>query len=260
MHADFCSLVPVAERLRVPCLAADDVPEESWVPWLRALEADVGYGIGWATLLKRSVIDLFPSGIIGYHPAPLPRNRGHHPLIWALALGLDETASTLFLLDEGVDSGDIVSQIRVSIAPEDDAGTLYEKLTSVLCDQVQHVTGELLHGRLRARPQDHALRTVWRRRGHDDGRIDWRMSAQSIHNLVRALTRPYVGAHCVVQGADVKIWRTALTTAFLGPRDVEPGRVLDSNDTRFVVKCGEGALEVVEHELDPLPRVGACLR
>jgi methionyl-tRNA formyltransferase len=260
MNADFASLIPLAEQhLGVACLVAEEVPEQAWASWLRARQPDVGYAFGWSTLLKRDVLDAFPSGIIGYHPAPLPRNRGHHPIIWALALGLEETASTLFMLDEGVDSGDIVSQRRVPIAPEDDVGTLYEKLTAIVGEQIDDVTAGLVRGDLRRVPQDHSKRSIWRKRGQADGRIDWRMSAASIHNLVRALTRPYVGAHCVVDGRDVKVWRTRPAGPADGWRDLEPGRVIKTMDRRFVVKCGEGAVEILEHELEAAPRAGMCL-
>ena len=75
-------------------------------------------------------------GLVGYHPALLPQNRGRHPIIWALALGLEETGSTFFFMDEGADTGDILSQRRVPITPEDDAGTLYDKLTTTALDQI----------------------------------------------------------------------------------------------------------------------------
>lgn len=259
-HADFSSLAPLAAEIGVPCLLADEVAETGWAAWLRERRAHVGYAMGWSTILRRHVLDVFPHGIVGYHPAALPRNRGHHPIIWALALGLKETASTLFVLDEGVDSGDIVSQQALPIQPDDDAGTLYAKLAGIVAQQMEQVTADLLGGHLTRVRQNHARSSVWRRRGYADGKIDWRMSAANIHNLVRALTRPYVGAHCVVDGRDVKVWRTRVCVPAEAPRDLEPGRVLRAEAGSFVVKCGEGELQVVDHELERLPRVGACLQ
>ena len=76
-------------------------------------------------------------GIVGYHPAALPSNRGRHPLIWALVLGLTETASTFFFMDEGADSGDILDQRPVSILPSDDAKSLYERISQVAISQIR---------------------------------------------------------------------------------------------------------------------------
>ena len=59
------------------------------------------------------ILDLAPLGIIGFHPAALPRNRGRHPIVWALVLGLEETASTFFFMDKGADTGDILSQEKI---------------------------------------------------------------------------------------------------------------------------------------------------
>lgn len=67
-------------------------------------------------------------GVIGFHPAALPNNRGRHPIIWALALGLNETASTFFKMDEGADTGDIVSQVKIPICESDYAADLYENI------------------------------------------------------------------------------------------------------------------------------------
>ncbi len=258
-YTDFCSLAPLAAELAAPTIFADEIPKETWSTVLRAHAPDAGFAFGWATVLKRDVIDVFPSGIVGYHPAPLPRNRGHHPIVWALALGLEETASTLFLLDEGIDTGDIVSQRPIAIRPEDDAGTLYERLTAAAADQIAQVAADLFRGALRRTAQDHARASIWRRRGVDDGRIDWRMSARAIHALVRALTHPYVGAHCVIGGADVKVWRARIAGVD-APADLEPGRVLATHARSFVVKCGDGAIEILEHDAVSLPRAGACLR
>ena len=110
-YADFCSLAPLADALGAPAVFADEIPEGEWSAALAAFAADAAFAFGWATVLARGVIDVFPSGIFGYHPAPLPRNRGHHPIVWALALGLEETASTVFQIDEGIDTGAIVSPV-----------------------------------------------------------------------------------------------------------------------------------------------------
>jgi methionyl-tRNA formyltransferase len=258
-NADFLDLAPMAAALGVPVVDVDTVPQTDWPGVLAAQAAEVGFALGWSTLLDQAVIDVFPNGIVGYHPAPLPRNRGHHPIIWALALGLRQTASNLFMLDAGVDSGPIVSRRVVDIEDDDDAGTLYSRLTAIAADQVEEVAAALVAGRLVAVPQDQSARSVWRKRGYADGRIDWRMSARSIHNLVRALTRPYVGAHMTVDGADYKVWRTRLPRERSGRDDVEPGRVLIVDGRAFVVKCGEGELTLVDHELPALPRPGRCL-
>ena len=82
-------------------------------------------------LLKEEILSIAPFGVVGFHATALPANRGRHPIIWALVLGLSETASTFFFMDEGADSGDILSQYKLSISENDNAESLYKKVIKV---------------------------------------------------------------------------------------------------------------------------------
>ncbi len=256
-NADFRSLEPLAQKAGVPSLNVSGNDQETMAAWIKDLSPDVIFCLGWSYLLGRDILDIPPEGVIGYHPALLPRNRGRHPVVWALALGLKETGSTFFVIDEGADSGDIVSQRRVAIGGEDDARALYDKLLNTAKGQLDDVIGGLLTGNLERTPQDPSKATTWRKRGKRDGEIDWRMTAQGICNLVRALSRPYVGAHCLCNGAEPKIWKAAPAAA--ADADIEPGRVLAIEGTAITVKCGDGAVTLVEHEFQDLPAVGDSL-
>ena len=120
---------------------------------MHELGPDAIYCFGWSHLLSQEVLRAAPLGCVGYHPALLPWNRGRHPIIWALALGLSQTGSTFFLMDEGADTGDILSQRTVPIEDEDDAGTLYEKLKAVACNQTEEIDAMVAQGHLQGIPQ-----------------------------------------------------------------------------------------------------------
>jgi methionyl-tRNA formyltransferase len=165
-----------------------------------------------------------------------------------LALGLAETGSTFFEMAEGADSGPILSQDRIAIAPEDDAATLYSKVEATARRQLRQLIQQLLAGIAKPVPQSEALATHWRKRGKSDGRIDWRMPAVSIHNLVRALVRPYPGAHFDHKNTEVKVWKTSVGKQ--GYIDMEPGFVLGLDAERLHVQCGGGStIHLVAHEL-----------
>ena len=225
--------------------------------WLRQRAPDVIYCFGWSHLLSREVLDIPPLGIVGFHPAALPHNRGRHPIIWALALGLRETASTFFIMDEGADTGDIISQVPVEISLEDNAAALYARISKIALEQIAAITADLQAGTAHRRPQPPGSGNTWRRRTKVDGQIDWRMSARSVVNLVRALSRPYPGAHCMYDERETKVWSACLTSC--GQRNIEPGRVLALNGNRIVVKCGEDAVTLLDHEFPGMPAQGACL-
>jgi methionyl-tRNA formyltransferase len=258
LNSDFSDLAVVAESAGIPVLFADGREQSETAAWLKALAADVVYCFGWSSLLKRDILDAAPLGVVGFHPAALPYNRGRHPLIWALALGLEETASTFFFMDEGADTGDIISQVAIEISPDDDAGSLYRKMTHTALGQITEITAAIANGRAERRPQLRGLGNVWRKRGRLDGQIDWRMSGRAIHNLVRALTRPYVGAHCLYGAREIKVWRTKVVD--WPQQNIEPGKVLGTNENGVVlVKCDGGAVALLAHGFDRPPQEGTYL-
>lgn len=256
-NADFRSLAPLAAEIGCPCLLVDRAPETDLASWIGQMQADIVYCFGWSWLLGPAILTAAPQGVVGYHPTLLPLNRGRHPIIWALALGLDRTGSTFFRMDEGADSGDILSQVTVEIAPDDTAASLYARLMDVAEQQVDAMTQALARGALAGQPQDHSRANIWRKRGKADGCIDWRMPARGIYNLVRALTRPYVGAHCSTPGGDIKIWQGKLGPH--GFHNCEPGKVLALDGDAILVKCGDGSLWLCEHEFLRPPKVGDYL-
>lgn len=247
LNSDFVDLATCPGIENIPVYHAEGNDQVALAAWLKSREADVFFCLGWSSLLKREVLSIPPRGIVGYHPALLPRNRGRHPIIWALALGLKETGSSFFIMDEGADSGPILSQSRVCILDQDDAAGLYAKLEAVARKQIRLVAEGLQRGTLIPVPQDPAQASYWRKRTRSDGRIDWRIPAEGVHNLVRALSVPYPGAHVDHRGAEVKVWKTRIGNP--GLIDVEPGFVLDVNATEIHVQCGMGTTIVLErHE------------
>lgn len=241
-------------RPKTPVHYYSDV--NSLVEFIETIKADVVYCFGWSNLLTSAVLDAAPKGVIGFHPARLPRNRGRHPIIWALVLGLTETASTFFRMDEGADSGPILSQEKLSICSSDDARTLYDKIVQVAMNQITTFTAELAENRESFQEQDHSLANSWRKRSPKDGLIDWRMCAHDIHNLVRALTLPYPGAEFVLEdGQVVKVWRTSVANELI-PSNLEPGKVLDVNNGTVLIKCA-GKTSLWLQETEPKLNVAA---
>ncbi len=257
-NADFVDLTPLAQRHGVAVMHVEDAPtDEQQSAWLGSARPDLVVCVGWSRLLGAGVLKVAPRGVVGFHPAALPANRGRHPLIWALALGLDETASTFFLMQPEADSGPILNQRRIPIAPDDDAASLYAKVQAAIPRQIDEIVRGLADGSLTPTPQDDLLANNWRKRSAADGEVDWRMPAQGICNLVRALARPYPGAHFVHGGEPVKLWKCTPVEA--GARNDEPGKVLVVEGRQLTVKCGVGAVRLVEHELGTMPTAGDYL-
>lgn len=239
-NADHVDLSVISEAHELPWIYAEDINSAKTLNWIRDRKPDVIFCFGWSRLLKQELLEIPCSGVVGYHPAELPANRGRHPLIWALVLGLEKTASTFFFMDAGADSGDILSQIEVLIDDEDDARTLYDKVSLTALNQIEEFVPTLADKTYKCMNQDEALVNTWRKRGNLDGKIDWRMTATAIHNLVRGLAKPYVGAHFNVNDQEIKVWKTAVVSDMR--KNIEPGKVLAKTSLGFVVKCGEDAI------------------
>ncbi len=256
-HSDFADLTPLCDAHQIPYRYVRNINDNDVVQWIQKLHPDVIFVFGWSQIIRKPILEIPKIGSIGFHPAKLPQNRGRHPLIWALVLGLPETASTFFFLDEGADSGDILSQKVVPIYYEDTARTLYNRVVNVALKQIEDFVPALGEGKYERYPQDHRLANYWRKRTEKDGEIDFRMSSRAVYNLVRALTHPYPGAHVQYGGTAVKVWKAVEVEVDLP--NIEPGKVLAVEDKAILVKCYDNAVWLQEHEFKKLPVVGTYL-
>jgi methionyl-tRNA formyltransferase len=257
INSDYKDISLICEQRGIPLFKTRDVNSSEAIDWVRNMKPDIVFCFGWSRLLKKSFLMLPPLGVIGYHPAELPKNRARHPLIWALVLGLDRTASTFFFMDEGTDSGDILSQEPIEIRKTDTARDLYERVVTTGQKQIKDFLPKLESNSYTRVPQNHEYANYWRKRCSADGKIDFRMADHSIYNLIRALTHPYVGAHLIYKDKEVKIWRAEVTDCNLN--NIEPGKILSQKGSGIVVKCGIGAIWLDCVEFDSMPIVGEYL-
>ena len=256
-NSDFFDLKPLSDINEVPCLYVEDINSTKSVEWIKNLNPDVIFCFGWSSLIKKDILAVAPMGIVGYHPAKLPKNRGRHPLIWALALGLKESASTFFFMDEGADTGDMLSQVDFEISYQDDARNLYDKVVEIALIQIEEFIPALEKGTYTRIKQNEKESNDWRKRNELDGEIDFRMNSRSIYNLTRALTKPYVGAHIKFNETNYSVWKVKESNDF--QENIEPGKVLRVFDKIFVVKSYDGAIEIIEHDFKEMPKVGEYL-
>jgi len=253
-NADYAPLKPICDEFQIPCYYVSKISDGINVKIMQNIKPDVIYCFGFSQLIPKEILCIPEKGVIGFHPANLPYNRGRHPIIWSLFLGLPETASTFFVMDEGADSGDIISHVSIPINYEDDAKTLYDKIATVALNQIEDITYGLKTNTIKRIKQEHSLANYWRKRNEFDGQIDFRMSSYAIYNLVRALTKPYVGAHVLFKGKKVKIWKVKEEHVLLP--NIEPGKILDIDANTILVKAYDNAIRILEHEFDQPLKAG----
>ena len=257
-NSDFYDLSTIAKENNIPIIYRTKDNVNELVSFINLNKSDVIYCFGWSHILPTSILSIPKYGVIGFHPAELPNNRGRHPIIWALFLGLKQTASTFFVMDEGTDTGDIISQEKIKIS-DDNANSLYNKIIDKALKQIISFTInlEINKGVIDKIEQDKTEGNSWRKRNKNDGKIDFRMHGISIVNLVKSLNKPYVGAHVELMDKEVKIWEVRVEVCELNNH--EPGKVLLIENNEILVKTYDGAVRLIDHEFKNNIKVGQYL-
>jgi methionyl-tRNA formyltransferase len=204
---------------------------------LREAKADALVVAAYGLILPRAVLEAAPRGAINIHASLLPRWRGAAPIQRALLAGDARTGITIMQMDKGLDTGAMLVQRELAILPEDDAGTLHDRLAAL---GAQAIVDALAAGGITAVPQPADGVTYAAKITRDDAFLDWRCSAIDLERVVRAM-RPAPGAQTVSGPDALKVWRADLAS---GRGDA--GTVLRADVSGIVVACGDGALRLLE--------------
>ncbi len=227
----------------IPCIAPSDPNAPETVAQVAALEADFLFSFYYRNMLKAPLLEAVRRGAYNMHGSLLPKYRGRVPINWAIIHGERETGATLHRMTVKPDNGEIVDQFAVPILPEDTAHEVFAKVTvaAELC--LCRALPGLIDGTARHRPQDLAQGAYFGGRKADDGRIDWRQSARRIHDLVRAVTRPYPGAFTDFPAGRLTLWRTRVLDDTATDR---PGSLCVDDGFLTIRPLGGGILRVLD--------------
>jgi methionyl-tRNA formyltransferase len=253
-----CSFEQIAAELEAGLIETADVNSPETIAAVRAVEPDLIFIVGWSQLVLDEFIGLARHGVFGMHPTLLPKHRGRAAIPWAILSGLAKTGVTLFeIVDGTADSGPIVGQLEVPLAPDETATTLYERITEAHVELVRELVPQLLAGSAPRLDQDTRRASAWPKRTPADGIIDWDTRARFLYDWVRAQARPYPGAFTYLGDEKVVVWRARPVEL---DDEAPAGTVVGHEGEDAIVACGEGGLvlEEVEGVAEPLP-VGARL-
>jgi methionyl-tRNA formyltransferase len=241
-----CAFDEVAARHGAVVVETADVNAESTLDAVRALDPELVFVVGWSQLVREPFIALAREGVFGMHPTLLPRHRGRAPIPWALLSGLARTGVTLFeIVDASADSGAIVGQAVVDIAPDETAETLFGRIADAHVELIREYVPQLLARSAPRIPQDPRRASSWPKRTPADGIIDWETRAPYLYDWVRAQTRPYPGAFTFLGDEKVVVWRARPVEL----DDAAPaGTIVATRPDGPVVACGQGGLVLEEVE------------
>ena len=253
-----CSFDEVASRLGAKLVETTDVNSDETLEAIRAPDPELIFVVGWSQLVREPFIELAREGVFGMHPTLLPRHRGRAPIPWAILSGLARTGVTLFeIVDRTADSGSIVGQMVIDIAPEETATTLFDRIAEAHVALIREVVPQLIARSAPRVLQDSRRASVWPKRTPADGIIDWETRSLYLYDWVRAQTRPYPGAFTFLGDEKVVVWRARPVEL---DAEAPAGTIVAERPEGPVVACGEGGLllEEVETGADALG-VGARL-
>jgi methionyl-tRNA formyltransferase len=251
-HAAAPPVKQCAERLGLPVYQPERVRRPEAVEYLRALAPDAMVVVGYGQIIPQSVIDIPPLGIINVHGSVLPKYRGAGPVQWAILNGETVTGVTTMRIDAGLDTGDMLLKAETAIGAEETAVELAGRLAEMGAELLVRTLEGLAAGAIVPEKQDPAQATYARLLKKEDGAINWGRAAAAIHNQVRGL-QPWPGAYSVFRGQTLHIWRARAVEARAG---APPGRLVSVKPP--VAACGEGALELVEVQLEGRKRMSAA--
>jgi methionyl-tRNA formyltransferase len=252
-----CSFDEVAARLGAELIETRDVNAGETIAAVGALDPELIFVVGWSQLVRDPFIALASEGVFGMHPTLLPRHRGRAPIPWAILSGLARTGVTLFeIVDATADSGAIVGQVTVEIAPDETATTLFERLAVAHVDLIREYVPRLIDRSAPRIPQDPERASSWHKRVPADGIIDWETRAPYLYDWVRAQTRPYPGAFTWLGDEKVVVW-SARPVDLHDPAPA--GTIVAVGDAGPVVACGEGGLVLEDVDTRAEMAVGTML-
>lgn len=238
-----------AEKAGIECQKFIKINDPAILEQLKELAPDYIFVVGLSQLISKEFLKCAKEGVIGLHPAPLPKYRGRAAMVWQMLLKETQSAVTLFFIDEGMDSGDIIVQEPFLIGENDYAIDVDEKGLRAVEGAMEKVADMLLKGKIDRMPQDHSKATYLLKRGPEDGEIDWTDSVEEIQRLVRAVSKPYPGAFSYYDGRfKLIIWKAdkLKNTKYIGTN----GQICEITQDYFDIVCKDGLLRVYSYEVE----------
>lgn len=215
----------------------EKVKEISFLDAMKTLMPDLFVVVAFGQILPKPLLDIPRFGAVNVHGSLLPGYRGAAPIAWAILRGEKKTGITTMMMDEGMDTGNILMQAELQIEKEDNGDTLQEKLSSLGAQLLTKTIEGMKAGSLSPKPQDHSKATYAPPLKKEDGRIDWKKRAEEIDLQIRAFN-PWPGAFTGWEKGLLKIYGGEVRK---GTSPKEPGSILWVGSDFIEVATGDGS-------------------
>src|SRR3989338_8083041 len=224
----------LAEEYHIPVEQAKSLKNNFQFPKYKAhLHIVAQYGL----IIPKHIIDAPQYGTINVHTSLLPKYRGASPIQSAIMQGETETGVTIMKMDEGLDTGPILSQQTIRIGPDDICTTVEKNLIDAAVPLLRKTMEGYISGTIEPIPQDNTLATVCTKLSRDDGKIDWTTSSKEIYNRYRGLT-PWPGVWTEWRGRRLKLLSVRPSS-----KKAPCGQLYREGDA-LMIGCADGSLEI----------------
>ena len=198
--------------------------------------------VAFGHILPKNILTIPQIATINIHASLLPKYRGPAPIQWAIINEEKETGITTMLMDEGMDTGDILLSSKLKIASDDTSGTLHDRLADLGADLLIQTLKTFETGNINPISQDHTQATYARMLKKDDGRMNWKLPAESLEAFIRGMT-PWPGAFTFHEKKRLKFFKARTIVMDI---DASPGTVIKGFPDELWISTGKGVLSVME--------------
>lgn len=253
---EYYSYKAFCEERNIECIELENYSMRNERERLEKLSVDLLIVIGWQRLIPKWLIDICSIGVIGGHGSPwgIEKGRGRSPQNWALILGETHFEASIFWINEGADSGEIIDTACFSYNEADDIGTSYIKYS---IEFARMITKNLKNGNIQKKFGNRQDGDIFYlpKRTREDGAVDWTKPCKEIYNFVRALSKPYPGAFCKCGNGVAILWEVKYYETIVGSH-IKPGRVISvMPNGEFLVACTDGFIIVRDYTLVEVPSI-----
>lgn len=230
--------------------------EEDFLSIVKDLSPEVIVVAAFGQILPKILLDIPKKGCINVHASLLPKYRGAAPIQYSIIDGEEETGITIMHMDVGIDTGDMILQVKLPIAKEETGGSLFDKMALLGGDAIIEALQKIEDNIALRIPQDNDKATYVKMISKEMGKIDFAQPAEKIERLVRGLN-PWPSAYTWLEGKTLKLWKTDVEEDKADYANCLPGEVVEVRRDSLAVKTGKGILVIRELQLEGKKRMAA---
>lgn len=228
------------------------VRDPEFIQCMRELKPEVIVVVAFGQIIPQEILEMATYGCINVHASLLPKYRGAAPIQWAVIDGEKESGVTIMRMDAGLDTGDMITKVVVPIAPEETGGSLFEKLSQAGAQLLVDTLPSLADGTAVFEKQPEESTTAYAAMIQKSmGNLDWERKAEELERLIRGLN-PWPSAYTKLNGKTLKIWKAQVVEK---DNQAAPGTILQADGKELLIQTGEGALRILELQLEGKKRM-----